>query len=111
VLELFSGAVFSNWRIDMSFVRSFGWVAVATGLFVGALPGTSHAQRGADAQVCSLGSAAVGQPGTLICKDVRSGATTQSIPLGATVSAAGGIAASLASRDDRAKRTGRSCST
>jgi hypothetical protein len=54
-----------------------------------------------DAQVCSLGSAAVGQPGTLICKDVASGAPTQTIPLGATASAAGGIAASLVSRDDR----------
>jgi hypothetical protein len=48
-----------------------------------------------------LGSAAVGQPGTLICKDVQSGTTTQSIPLGPTVSGAGGIAASLVSRDQR----------
>jgi hypothetical protein len=37
----------------------------------------------------------------LICKDLQSGATTQAIPLGPTVSAAGGIGASLASRGDR----------
>jgi len=85
----------------MGFVRSFASVVVGTGLLVGALAGTSQAQRRADAQVCSLGFAAVGQPGTLICKDLQSGATTQSIPLGPTVAAAGGIAASLASRDDR----------
>jgi len=36
----------------------------------------SHAQG---AQICSVGAAAVGQPGTLICKDTASGATTQSI--------------------------------
>jgi len=85
----------------MAFVRSFGWVAAVTGLLVGALSGTSRAQRRPDAQVCTLGSPAVGQPGTLICKDLQSGFTTQSIPLGPTVSAAGGIAASLAGRDDR----------
>jgi hypothetical protein len=85
----------------MPFVRSLASVVVGTGFLVGALSGSSQAQRLADAQVCSLGSAAVGQPGTLICKDLRSAATTQAIPLGHTVSAAGGIAASLVSRDDR----------
>jgi hypothetical protein len=86
----------------MPFVRSFERIAVVTGLFVCGVSGTSLAQRRAGAHVCSLGSAAVGGPGTLICKDAQSGATTQAIPLGATVSAAGGIAASLVSRDDRA---------
>jgi hypothetical protein len=37
----------------------------------------------------------------LICKDLRSGVTTQALPLGATVSAAGGIAGSLATYEDR----------
>ena len=86
---------------DMPFVRSLASVMVGAGLLAGALSGRSQAQHGADAQVCSLGSAAVGQPGTLICKDLQSGATTQSIPLGPTVAAAGGIAASLAGRDSR----------
>jgi hypothetical protein len=88
---------------SMAFVRSLASVVVGTGLLVGALsgPAQAQAQRRPDAQVCSLGSAAVGQPGTLICKDLQSGATTQALPLGPTVSAAGGIAASLASRDDR----------
>ena len=85
----------------MPFVRSLASVVVGAGLLLGALSGSSQAQRRSDAQVCSLGSAAVGQPGTLICKDLQSGATTQSIPLGPTVSAAGGIAASLVSRGDR----------
>jgi len=85
----------------MPFVRSLASVVVGTGLLVGGLSGISRADRLADAQVCSLGSAAVGQTGTLICKDLQSGATTQTIRLGPTVAAAGGIAASLAGRDDR----------
>jgi hypothetical protein len=61
----------------------------------------AYASHGQNAQICSVGAAAVGQPGTLICKDVASGVTTQTLALGPTVSAAGGIAASLASRGDR----------
>ncbi|HVY36366.1 MAG TPA: hypothetical protein VHM31_00470 [Polyangia bacterium] len=85
----------------MRFVRSLAPVVVGTGLLLGALTADARAERPMNAQVCTLGSAAVGQPGTLICKDLRSGATTQAIPLGATVSAAGAIGGSLASRDDR----------
>lgn len=85
----------------MPFVRSVVSVAFASGVSILASSGTSHAHHRTDAQVCSLGSAGVGQPGTLICKDVLSGASTQTIPLGPTVSAAGGIAASLVSRADR----------
>jgi len=84
----------------MSFMRSLALVTVVCGVSF-ALPGSSHAQRTADAQVCTVGSAAVGQAGTLLCRELQSGAPTQMIPLGPTVSAAGGIAASLASRDDR----------
>ena len=65
-----------------------------------ALPGTSHAGRHGAPQVCSLGSAAVGQQGTVICKDTRTGATTQSIPLGNTVAAAGGVGGTLSRRGD-----------
>jgi hypothetical protein len=87
----------------MPFVRPLTLFTVASALSLLALPATSRAQSRPDAQaqICTLGSAAVGQPGTLICKDVLSGATTQTIPLGPTASAAGGIAASLATRDDR----------
>jgi hypothetical protein len=46
-------------------------------------------------QLCSLGSSGVGQPGSIICKDLATGATTQSVPVGATVAAPGGIAGSL----------------
>jgi len=85
----------------MTFMRSLALVTVVSGLSWAALPGTSRAQHPTDAQICTVGSAAVGQAGTLLCKDLQSGAATQTIPLGSTVSAAGGIAASLASRDDR----------
>jgi hypothetical protein len=85
----------------MPFVRPIALLAVASALSLLALPATSRAQFRPDAQICTLGSAAVGQPGTLICKDVLSGATTQTVPFGPTVSAAGGIAASLATHDDR----------
>ena len=63
----------------------------------------SAAQAAPDtrAQVCTLGAAGVGQQATLICKDVRTGDTTQSLPLSATVAAAGGIGGSLAARNGR----------
>jgi hypothetical protein len=61
----------------------------------------AYASHAAGAQICSVGAAAVGQPGSLICKDVATGATTQSIALGPTAAAAGGIAASLMSRGER----------
>jgi hypothetical protein len=85
----------------MPIVRSLGRVAALAGVLVGTWSGTSRAERRSEAQVCSLASAAVGQPGTLTCWDVQSGATTQAIPLGATVAAAGGIAGSLVGRGDR----------
>ena len=65
------------------------------------LPGISHAHRAFGGQVCSLGTADVGQPATLICKDILTGSTTQSIPVGPTVSAAGGIGGSLARGEGR----------
>jgi len=88
-------------------MRSFALVTVVSGFCFGVLPGTSRAQPRAEAQprveaqICTVGSAAVGQSGSLICKDLQSGAATQTIPLGPTAAAAGGIAASLVSRDDR----------
>jgi len=75
-------------------------LAALTGAVM-AVPATSHARYPAGAQLCSVGTVDVGQPGTLICKDVWSGSTTQSIPVGLTVSAAGGIGGSLSSSGDR----------
>jgi len=63
--------------------------------------GAAQATPDTRAQVCTLGAPGVGQRATLICKDVRTGETTQSIPLSATVSAAGGIGGSLAARNGR----------
>ena len=85
----------------MPYVRSLATFTLVSGLLLGALSGSSRAMPAGGAQVCTLGSAAVGQTGTLICKDMQSGATTQSLALGPTMAAAGGIAASLVSLDDR----------
>jgi hypothetical protein len=68
--------------------------------------GTARAKYPVSAQICSLGSAAVGNQGTLICKDVLTGATTQSIALGPTVAEAGGIGgASAATATASSSRT------
>ena len=64
------------------------------------LSGTSYARSDGD-QLCALGSSAVGQPGTVICKNIMTGATTQSVAVGATVAAPGGIAGSLDRLDRR----------
>jgi hypothetical protein len=76
-------------------------LAIIAGIVTVTSSTLANAARQSDAQVCSVGTAAAGQPGTLICKDVTSGATTQSIPLGATVAAAGGIGGSLSARGGR----------
>jgi hypothetical protein len=79
---------------------TFTAVAVAAG-FAAASRSSYAAPARPVAQICSLGSADVGQPAILICKDIVSGAVTQSIPVGATVAAAGGIGGSLMRRGDR----------
>jgi hypothetical protein len=65
----------------------------------------SHAQ---DGQVCSLGFSAVGQPGAVICKDIMTGATTQSVPVGAMNAGPGGGAGSLAHHEKRVLVTNQS---
>jgi hypothetical protein len=75
--------------------------AIAAASTLAALPGISHAHSSTRAQVCSLGTAGVGQPATLICKNVSTGATTQSVPVGNTVSAAGGVGGNLSRHGDR----------
>ncbi len=84
----------------MYFKPSFALGAL-TFAAVAAVPATSRAKSPAGAQICTLGSSGAGTPGTLICKNVLSGATTQSIPLGVTASDAGGIGGSLISAGDR----------
>jgi len=68
-------------------------------LLLAGLSGTALAHPGG-AQVCTLASAAAGQPGTVICKDARTGATTQSISVGNTVVGSGGIGGALSRRGD-----------
>jgi hypothetical protein len=72
----------------------------AVGLF--AVSTSAQASTVDGSQLCTLGSSGVGQPGTVICKNVMTGATTQTVPVGATVAAAGGIAGSLDRHGKRA---------
>jgi len=73
----------------------------AIGLFAvtSSTPAFANNQHGG--QLCTLGSSGVGQQGTVICTDVTTGATTQSVPVGDTVSGPGGIAGSLTHRGRR----------
>jgi len=77
-----------------SCVAAIGLLTVATsGTASAESQSGSHAQGG---QLCSLGFSAVGQPGTVICKDIVTGSTTQSAPVGAMNAGPGGGAGSLA---------------
>ena len=62
--------------------------------------GAALAHPAGGAQVCTLASAAAGQPGTLICKSTLTGATTQSIAIGNTVFGSGGIGGALSRHGD-----------
>jgi hypothetical protein len=77
---------------------------------IGLLAVTSSGQASTEdgSQLCTLGSSGVGQPGTMICKNVMTGATTQSVPVGATVAGPGGIAGNLARHGKRALVTNQS---
>ncbi len=66
---------------------------------------TANQQGG---QLCTMGSAGVGQPGMVICKDVATGATTQSVAVGPSVSGPGGIAGSLVRHGQRVLVTNQS---
>jgi hypothetical protein len=79
--------------------RSFKFTSL---LFVtlGGFAGAAFAHPAGGAQVCTLASAAAGQPGTLICKSTLTGATTQSIGVGNTVLGSGGIGGALSRRGD-----------
>jgi hypothetical protein len=60
---------------------------------------TSYAHPDGDGQICSLGSSAVGQMGTVICKNARTGATTQTVNVGATVVGSGGTGGTFSRHD------------
>jgi hypothetical protein len=68
----------------------FGISAPLVAILTAMTAGTSYAQPEGGGQVCSLGSSAVGQIGAVICKNVRTGATTQSVNVGRTVVGSGG---------------------
>jgi hypothetical protein len=80
--------------------RSFKIASLLFTTSFAAVSGTALAHPAAGAQVCTLGAAAAGQLGTVICKDVRTGATTQSITVGNTVVGAGGTGGTLSRRGD-----------
>jgi hypothetical protein len=56
----------------------------------------SSATAFAGPQICALGASAVGQPASVICKDVNTGATTQAAAVGSLATIAGNIGGSLA---------------
>jgi hypothetical protein len=84
--------------MDMTRQSYIGFTVLTVAAVMVGLPGEAWADPGISGQVCALGTAGVGQTATLICKDVMTGATTQSMALSATVSAAGGIGGSLSRR-------------
>ncbi|HEU4728546.1 MAG TPA: hypothetical protein VFT22_11665 [Kofleriaceae bacterium] len=79
--------------------RSFMFTSLLFAALAGASgPALAHATTGA--QVCTLASAAAGQPGTLVCMSTLTGATTQSIAVGDTVVGSGGIGGALSRHGD-----------
>ena len=78
--------------------RFIGITVLAVAAIMIVLPGEAWADSPISGQICALGTAGVGQTATLVCKDVMTGATTQSVALAATVSGAGGIGGSLSRR-------------
>jgi hypothetical protein len=79
--------------------RSFTFTSLLFTTLAG-FSGAALAHPAEGAQVCTLASAAAGQPGTLICKSTLTGATTQSIGVGNTVVGSGGIGGALSRRGD-----------
>jgi hypothetical protein len=79
-------------------LRSSGIASLLITTSLAALSGTALAHPASGAQVCTLGAAAVGQPGSVLCKDVRTGATTQNITVGNTVVGSGGTGGTLSHR-------------
>jgi hypothetical protein len=79
--------------------RSFKMTSLLFATLAG-FSGAALAHPAGGAQVCTLASAAAGQPGTLICKSTLTGATTQSIAVGNTVLGSGGIGGALSRRGD-----------
>jgi hypothetical protein len=71
-----------------------------TSVLLAGFSGAALAHPAGGAQVCTLASAAAGQPGAVICKSTLTGATTQSIDVGNTVMGSGGIGGALSRRGD-----------
>lgn len=80
--------------------RSCGIASLLFTTSLAAVSGTAVAHPAAGVQVCTLGAAAIGQPGAVICKDTLTGATTQNIPVGNTVVGSGGTGGTLSRRHD-----------
>ena len=65
-----------------------------------AFPAASQTLLPPPGQICALGAAGIGQQASVICKDVHTGTTTQTIALGNTVSGANVVGGNLIRSDD-----------
>jgi hypothetical protein len=64
------------------------------------VPATARAHPDFAAQVCTLATAAVGQPGNIVCSSISTGAITQSIAVGNTVVGSGATGGTLSRHRD-----------
>jgi hypothetical protein len=88
-----------NKGTEMNRNAMFGMSAPVVAILMATSAGTAAAHPEGDNQICALGSSAVGATGTVICKNARTGATTQTVSLGATVVGAGGTGGTFSRHD------------
>lgn len=83
--------------------RLYGAAAILAGALL--MPAAARAD-GDRHQICTLASGGVGQSAAVVCKDVRTGMTVQSVPAGASSAGPGGVGGALARRGDKVLVTG-----
>lgn len=75
-------------------------VALLAASTLGSLSGSALARGAGQPQLCSLGGAGVGQPQSVICKNVATGATTQTIAAGTAAAGSGATGGTFSHRGD-----------
>lgn len=77
----------------------FGFSAPLVATVLAMSAGTAYAHGDDEGQICSLGGAAVGSSGTVVCKNASTGATTQTVNVGSTVVGSGGTGGTFSRHD------------